>query len=100
MQVVAARTHEDGTATSRVLYELKSAHGSDVSWMHDLAVTDQYLVLVEQPLVYNLKARPPPVLPPTALSCTPPRLGMHVSRLTVRSLRRECGSACVLLRRR
>lgn len=58
-QVVAARTHEDGTATSRVLYELKSAHGSDVSWMHDLAVTDRHLVLVEQPLVYSLKVRHP-----------------------------------------
>eukprot|EP00892_Ulva_mutabilis_P004226 jgi/Ulvmu1/2175/UM013_0020.1 len=56
IQVALTRTADDGSTSTRVLYDLESSHGGLVSWMHDTVVTDSYLVLVEQPLVYSLKA--------------------------------------------
>lgn len=94
MQVVVTRTDEDGSAAARVLYDLEPATPGLLSWMHDVAMTEEHLVFVEQPLFYSLKARlhttlhAPPcprTLPTLALprsvqpaaAITAPRFSMH-----------------------
>lgn len=66
LQVAMTRTHDNGTTTTRILYDLDSAHGRDVSWMHDIAVSDDHLVLFEHPLVFRPKVStlPPSPYPP------------------------------------
>lgn len=58
MQIVLSRSDDYGGASSRVLYSVPSAHGSLVSWMHDVAVTQNHILLVENPLLYRLSVRP------------------------------------------
>jgi carotenoid cleavage dioxygenase-like enzyme len=45
--------------TPTVLYDLKVANSDKLmAWMHDLAVSTNYIALVEQPLFYSLKVQP------------------------------------------
>lgn len=44
----------------KVLYNLKVSNPDKLqAWMHDLAVSQHYIAIVEQPLFYSLKVPPP-----------------------------------------
>ena len=58
LQVITYRMGDTGQAP-KVLYSLKTSNPENLqSWMHDLAVSERYIAVVEQPLFYSLAVRP------------------------------------------
>jgi carotenoid cleavage dioxygenase-like enzyme len=58
---VVTNVFGDGGAPPEVLYDLKVSNNEGLHpWMHDLAVTDNYIALVEQPVFFDIKVRTVP----------------------------------------